>query len=88
MRRFRFKIRTLMITVATLAVVMVPARIAVYNQMVLGGMLGTLCFLGIIVAILVVPAAVGRGEAAQNRSSSKPPPSTEEWNSSGEAERV
>jgi hypothetical protein len=73
-----------MITVATLAVLMVPARVAAYNPVFLGAMLGTLCFLGTIVAFLVVPLADDSGEVAQNRGSSKSPPSTEARNSSGE----
>jgi hypothetical protein len=77
-----------MITVATLAVLMVPARVAVHNPVFLGALLGTLCFLGAIVAFLVVPLADVRGEAAENRLSSKSPPSTEARNSSGEAEKV
>jgi hypothetical protein len=78
MQRFRFKIRTIMITIAALAVLMVPVRIALYNPVFVGVLLGVLALFGPSIGLLLFPFALDRLAAKQNRLSSKSALSTQD----------
>ncbi len=69
--RTRFRIRTIMIAIAAIAILMVPVKIAFHNPGSIWMLLGVVAIFGPSFGFLVFPIAVDWIAGTQNRVSSK-----------------
>jgi hypothetical protein len=88
MPHIRFRIRTLMIAIAAVAVLLSLVRFLSQHQVLLDMSFGLLVFVRTSACILVAPFVVDWLVSAQIRASSRCLPPREEPNEIGEAERA
>jgi hypothetical protein len=88
MSHIRFRIRTIMIAIAAVAVLLSLVRVVSQYAVLLGISFGLLLFFGTSACILVSPFAVDWLAGAQNRTSSRFLPPRDERNETGEGERA